>query len=67
MTAKGIGGRRSTKPAPKVFETRHPFFIGAARPRRSIRSRTWQPASLKGKVEAGAQFSQTQFLHGCRA
>jgi methylenetetrahydrofolate reductase (NADPH) len=37
-----------------------PFFIGAADAPVDPKP-DWQPASLKGKVEAGAQFAQTQF------
>jgi methylenetetrahydrofolate reductase (NADPH) len=37
-----------------------PFFIGAADAPIDPPP-DWQPASLKGKIEAGAQFAQTQF------
>jgi methylenetetrahydrofolate reductase (NADPH) len=58
MTAKGIG--EGVLPTGTKVLNPHPFFIGAADAPVDPKP-DWQPTSLKGKVEAGAQFSQTQF------
>jgi methylenetetrahydrofolate reductase (NADPH) len=58
MTAKGIG--EGVLPTGTKVVNPHPFFIGAADAPVDPKP-DWQPTSLKGKVDAGAQFSQTQF------
>ncbi|MGZ3410176.1 MAG: methylenetetrahydrofolate reductase [Xanthobacteraceae bacterium] len=58
QTAKGIGDGV----LPTGTKVLHPkaFFIGAADAPVDPKP-DWQPTSLKGKVDAGAEFAQTQF------
>ncbi|HVG50368.1 MAG TPA: methylenetetrahydrofolate reductase [Xanthobacteraceae bacterium] len=58
QTAKGIG--EGVLPTGTKVTGAHPFFIGAADAPVDPKP-DWQPTSLKGKVDAGAEFSQTQF------
>lgn len=58
QTARGIG--EGVLPTGTKVLHAHPFFIGAADAPIDPKP-DWQPSSLKGKVDAGALFAQTQF------
>ena len=55
-----FGARSQMRVRPSLLRGTHPFFIGAADAPVDPKP-DWQPTGLKGKVEAGAQFAQTQF------
>jgi methylenetetrahydrofolate reductase (NADPH) len=58
QTAKGIG--EGVLPTGTKVAGATPFFIGAADAPVDPKP-DWQPTGLRGKVEAGASFAQTQF------
>jgi methylenetetrahydrofolate reductase (NADPH) len=59
QTAAKIGGEGVLPTGTKIAGA-HPFLIGAADMPIDPKP-DWQPAGLKGKIEAGARFAQTQF------